>query len=72
MARHQTLVGGPGSANSYTGLFENSDDPPDEFAGVQIAVLAGDPSKPGVYVVIAKWFAGNHFSHPHFHPHDAR
>jgi redox-sensitive bicupin YhaK (pirin superfamily) len=41
-----------------------------EFAGVETAVLAGDPSKPGLYVVMAKWFAGNHFSHPHFHPHD--
>jgi redox-sensitive bicupin YhaK (pirin superfamily) len=33
-------------------------------------VLAGDPSKPGLYVVTVKWFAGNHFRHPHFHPHD--
>jgi len=39
-------------------------------AGVQNAVLVGDPSQPGLYVVLTKWLAGNHFSHPHFHPHD--
>ena len=38
--------------------------------GAEIAVLAGDPSNPGLYVIMVKWFAGNHFSHPHFHPHD--
>jgi hypothetical protein len=37
--------------------------------GVQSAVLAGDPSKPGLYVVMTKWLAG-HMSHPHFHPND--
>jgi hypothetical protein len=41
-----------------------------EYQGLRAAVLAGDPSKPGLYVVMAKWLAGNHFSHPHFHPHD--
>jgi len=40
------------------------------FAGAESAVLAGDPGKPGLYVVMVKWLAGNHFSHPHFHPHD--
>jgi hypothetical protein len=30
----------------------------------------GNPSKHGLYVVMAKWLAGNHFSRPHFHPHD--
>jgi quercetin dioxygenase-like cupin family protein len=30
------------------------------------AVLAGDPSKPGVYVTMSKWRKGG-FSHPHFH-----
>jgi hypothetical protein len=40
------------------------------FAGAESAVLAGDPGKPGLYVVMLKWLAGNHFSHPHFHPHD--
>ena len=39
-------------------------------SGSQNAVLAGDPAKEGLYVVINKWLAGNHFSHPHFHPHD--
>jgi quercetin dioxygenase-like cupin family protein len=39
-------------------------------AGNQSAVLAGDPSKEGLYVQMVKWLAGNHFSHPHFHPHD--
>jgi len=33
-------------------------------------VLFGDPSKPGLYGVLNKWKAGNHFSHPHFHPND--
>jgi redox-sensitive bicupin YhaK (pirin superfamily) len=44
--------------------------PPGAPAGAEIAVLAGDPSKPGLYVIMVKWLAGNHFSHPHFHPHD--
>lgn len=39
-------------------------------AGAQNAVLVGDPSKEGLYVQMVKWLAGNHFSHPHFHPHD--
>ena len=33
------------------------------------AVLFGDPSKPGPYVVRVKWFPGN-MSRPHFHPND--
>jgi hypothetical protein len=40
-----------------------------ENPGVKSAVLAGDPSKPGLYVVMTKWLAG-HMSHPHFHPND--
>ena len=39
-----------------------------ERAGNAQAVIAGDPSKPGLYVVLTKWIAGNHFSRPHFHP----
>jgi hypothetical protein len=39
-------------------------------AGSQNAVMAGDPSKPGLYVVLNKWLKGNHFSRPHFHPND--
>jgi quercetin dioxygenase-like cupin family protein len=34
------------------------------------AVLAGDPNKTGLYVVMNKWLKGNHFSKPHFHPND--
>jgi hypothetical protein len=43
---------------------------PPSPTGAQNAVLAGDPSKEGLYVQMVKWLAGNHFSHPHFHPHD--
>jgi hypothetical protein len=39
-------------------------------AGAQQAVLFGDPGKPGLYGVLTKWTAGNHFSRPHFHPND--
>lgn len=35
----------------------------------ETAVLFGDPSKPGPYVVRLKWLPGN-MSRPHFHPHD--
>jgi hypothetical protein len=31
--------------------------------------MAGDPSKPGLYVVLTKWLPGN-MSRPHFHPND--
>jgi quercetin dioxygenase-like cupin family protein len=43
---------------------------PPSAAGAQSAVLTGDPTKEGLYIVMTKWPAGNHFSHPHFHPHD--
>ena len=43
---------------------------PPNAAGAQNAILVGDPNKEGLYVVMVKWLAGNHFSHPHFHPHD--
>jgi len=43
---------------------------PPSPAGAQNAVLVGDPAKEGLYVQMVKWPAGNHFSHPHFHPHD--
>jgi hypothetical protein len=43
---------------------------PPENPGVQNAVMVGDPAKEGLYMVFTKWLAGNHFSHPHFHPHD--
>ncbi len=35
----------------------------------QQAVLMGDPTKPGLYVVLVKWYPHN-FSHPHTHPND--
>src|SRR5579862_9768642 len=35
----------------------------------QQAVLAGDPSKPGLYVVMLRWLPGG-MSRPHFHPND--
>src|SRR5262249_8049588 len=43
---------------------------PPSAAGSQNAVLVGDPSKPGFYVVRNKWLKGDHFSRPHFHPND--
>lgn len=33
------------------------------------AILAGDPSKPGIYVELTKWHAG-HMSRPHYHQND--
>ena len=41
----------------------------DQPSGARQAVVAGDPSKPGLYVVLTQWTAG-HMSHPHFHPND--
>ena len=38
-------------------------------AGSAQAILVGDPSKPGLYVVLTKWHAG-HMSRPHFHDND--
>ena len=38
--------------------------------GAQNAVVVGDPTKPGFYMVYTKWTKGNHFSRPHFHPND--
>jgi quercetin dioxygenase-like cupin family protein len=37
--------------------------------GAESAVLVGDPSKPGLYVVLQKWLPHNN-SRPHFHPND--
>jgi quercetin dioxygenase-like cupin family protein len=39
------------------------------YHGVQFAVIDGDPSKPGVYVVRVKFPPGI-MSRPHFHPED--
>lgn len=33
----------------------------------ETAVLFGDPSKPGPYVMRIKWLPGNNFSRPHVH-----
>lgn len=38
-------------------------------AGSAQAILQGDPSKPGLYIVLTKWHPG-HMSRPHFHPND--
>jgi hypothetical protein len=37
--------------------------------GVRTAVMAGDPTKPGLYAVLTKWLPGN-MSRPHWHPKD--
>jgi hypothetical protein len=38
-------------------------------SGNSTAVLYGDPTKPGLYIVLTKWSAG-HMSRPHMHPND--
>jgi hypothetical protein len=38
-------------------------------SGSSQAILVGDPSKPGLYIVLTKWSA-HHMSRPHFHPND--
>jgi hypothetical protein len=35
----------------------------------ETATLVGDPSKPGLYIVLQKWLPHNN-SRPHFHPND--
>jgi predicted metal-dependent enzyme (double-stranded beta helix superfamily) len=42
---------------------------PTGAAGVNQAVLHGDPNKTGLYVVMNRFKPGN-FSRPHFHPND--
>lgn len=37
--------------------------------GAETVALAGDASKPGMYVILVKWTA-HHNSRPHFHPND--
>ena len=41
----------------------------DDPIGAKTAVLAGDPAKPGLYVMLVKWLP-HHMSHPHWHPND--
>jgi hypothetical protein len=42
---------------------------PTGAAGVNQAILQGDPTKPGLYVVMNRFKPG-HFSRPHWHPND--
>ena len=42
---------------------------PTGAAGINSAVLHGDPTKPGLYIVLNRFKPGN-FSRPHFHPND--
>lgn len=42
---------------------------PTGAAPVNQAILHGDPTKPGLYVVLNRFKPGN-FSRPHFHPND--
>jgi hypothetical protein len=37
--------------------------------GKSLAVLQGDPNKPGWYIALLKWHA-HHNSRPHYHPND--
>ena len=37
--------------------------------GAKTAVLQGDPSQPGLYIMLVKW-TPHHMSHPHWHPND--
>jgi hypothetical protein len=41
----------------------------DTESGIKQAILMGDPSKPGMYVILGKWEKGK-MSRPHFHPSD--
>jgi hypothetical protein len=41
----------------------------DEANGMKTAAVLGDPSKPGLYIVLTKW-PPHRMSHPHFHAHD--
>jgi len=41
----------------------------DDPMGLKSAILLGDPSKPGLYIMLVKW-TPHHMSHPHFHPND--
>jgi len=42
---------------------------PVNAAGAQSAVVVGDPTKPGFYMVMNRFQPGN-FSKPHYHPND--
>ena len=38
-------------------------------SGSKQAVVYGDPTKPGLYIILVKW-SPHHMSRPHFHPND--
>ena len=77
----QLLFGAMASAVICTGAIAADLDPaaiaftlPDkiEWKGTGLsrqAIMSGDPSKPGPYIVIQKWLPGG-MSRPHFHPND--
>ena len=52
-------------------IFKSPDQIPwvEGASGAASAVLLGDPTKPGLYIILNKWHA-HHMSHPHFHPND--
>ena len=41
----------------------------EEGNGAMQAILKGDPSKPGLYIILVRWKA-HRMSRPHFHPND--
>src|ERR1700741_166907 len=66
-------IGSAGELNLAAGTYKLPDQIPwsvVDARGAQNAVVVGDPSKPGFYMVYTKWTKGNHFSRPHFHPND--
>ena len=71
-----TVVGGPAAAAELNPAAIAITMPdklkwrdPTGAAGVNQAVLVGDPTKPGLYMVMNRFKPGN-FSKPHFHPND--
>src|ERR1041385_2317075 len=81
--RSRILVGGAAAIFIALGFMQAADlnpaaitiTPPPQIkwtsspSGSSQAILAGDPEKPGIYVVLTKW-SPNHMSRPHFHPND--
>ena len=79
----QPVISNPNSANASTANGNVSDLNPAALAyklpsqiewkenslGAKVAVLRGDPEKPGPYIELVKW-TPQHMSRPHFHPND--
>ena len=69
-----TLAGHAAELNSKAVIYQLPEQfkwrDPTGAAAVNNVILHGDPSKPGFYVVLNRWKAGNNFSRPHFHPND--